>query len=259
MLELFIVTVAIIISAQGKDGSVVGPLLGLYLTAILLRAILILRYRERDNGKLPSVFLSLANYINERLFCGSNDTRFTLFRVAPFRNDFIVPWLRYRRGGQGALAEAEASLARYGRKEGVTGRAWDDPQERISIQVFPPFLGDADLMRAIFVQQFGVKTENAFAVSDYMADVTCVLSHTFLDGQKQFSGLLSVDIRNATIEFPAPSSDASPGSGASDVAPSSLRVGFEKKNSDFVVDSEALVRLVDAMGIVLKSLPEAGR
>jgi len=182
------------------------------------------------------VVAGLFDFINRELFSRSSYTRFTLFRRAPFRPSFIIPWYRFRRGGNGPIRDADASRSKYQKGEGITGRAWETPATKLAIQVLPEF-SSRSVLEAYYIGQLGVSREHVADISPYMDKVRAIVSYAFLDHHDQFLGLMSLDIQNANVRPDEASIDIIPPDG----------------NSAFSVNADELFRFVRALGSVLDS------
>lgn len=234
---------AILLAMQGKNQKIVLPIVVAYCVIALWRFFLSMRASESRYALQAHVVANLFDFINRELFSRSSYTRFTLFRQAPFRRSQIVPWYRFRRGGNGPIKDAALSRAKYHKGEGITGRAWETPATRLAIQVLPEFPNRA-VLDAYYIGELGVSREHVAEISGYMEKVRAIVSYAFLDHRDQFLGLMSLDIQNATVH--------------PDEA--SIRIAPMDNNSAFTVNADELFRLVRVVGLVLDSfqVPRGG-
>lgn len=239
LVDLLLVVIAITISAFGKP-SPVYALLGVYLLVAVGKLGFMIKTRDTTNNLKASVITGLLNFINKELLNNSNRTRFTIFRVAPFRSDYIIPWVRFRRGGQGGRNEAFASRARFRQEEGITGRVWSEPPGTLAIQLIPEIPhGDRNLLRLLYESKYGVKPDTFDAISIHMSRVRCIISYVCLDADNQFLNLLSLDIAAPVNLVPVASgSDA-------------MYLEFQENGKQITVDTQSLWRLVNTVGTVL--------
>jgi hypothetical protein len=169
--DLLLVAVAATISAFGKPNPVY-VLLGVYIVIWMGKTVYTIRTRTTSINLAASIVTGLLSFINTELFDGSNCTRFTIFRVAPYHTDRIIPWVRYRRGGLGGRREAFGSRARFQRDEGITGKVWEKPPGKLAIQLIPEIAdNDRNLLRLLYERKYDVKPETVDALSEYMTRV----------------------------------------------------------------------------------------
>jgi hypothetical protein len=235
-LGLLLLVLAILLAMQGKSQKIVLPLVGAYCIIALWRFFLSMRAKESRYALQGQVVAGLFDFINRELFSRSSYTRFTLFRQAPFRPSLIIPWYRFRRGGNGPIRDADASRSKYRRGEGITGRAWETPATKLAIQVLPQF-SSRPILEAYYIGQLGVTRDHVADISAYMDKVRAIVSYAFLDHHDQFLGLMSLDIQNAEVHPDEASIGITPGDG----------------NSTFTVKADELFRLVRALGSILDS------
>lgn len=238
LLGVLLFILAAILAVIGKDPSITIPILVAYFLIAGGRAALGIRARELKFGVQGRVIAGLFNFMNNELFSSSNKTRFTLFRQAPFRGSYIVPWWRYKRSGDDPIKEADKSCSRYSQDEGLTGRVWADPADALAIQILPDFQGNRALMEAYYIGNLKVPAESAMAISDYMTKVRAIVSYAFLDPRGTFLGLLSLDISDADVEL------------------GRNMEGISIQTSDgsiVIVDADRLYLLTRAVGNVLES------
>jgi hypothetical protein len=177
-----------------------------YIVFILLAVRASLRERgERDlieRGTIAALF----KFMNDRLFSGSSNTRFTFFvpngqvqRQGRVTEDCIRPLVRYQVGGSDAIRDAEVSRAVYVKGEGITGFAWKHPRDTVHIKEFPAF-GTRREMEQFYVHQMEVSESVVGLLSAYMNDVRGILAYGFVDHADQLLGVLSLDFRNPLEE-----------------------------------------------------------
>jgi len=236
LLGVLLLLLAIILAMQGKNQKIVLPIVIAYCLVALWRFFLSMRASESRYALQAQVVASLFDFINRELFSRSSFTRFTLFRQAPFRRSVIIPWYRFKRGGNGPMRDAAASRAKYRKGEGITGRAWETPATKLAIQVLPEF-PSRQILEAYYIGELGVSREHVADISSYMEKVRAIVSYAFLDHRDQFLGLMSLDIQNATVH--------------PDEA--SIRIAPMDGNSAFTVNADELFRIVRVLGIVLDS------
>jgi hypothetical protein len=243
LLGVLLFILAAWLGALGNDLRYVVPIVVAYFVLALWRALLIVQSRESRHQAQGIIIQGLFDFINKELFGRSNRTRFTIFKRAPYRSAFIIPWWRFRIGGKDAVQEADASQARYREGEGITGRVWAQPADELTLQVFPQFDSHA-VMEAFYIDTFGVSREIAGSISDYMVQVRAIVSYAFLDGRDHFIGLLSLDIRDAEVVLNR----------------NERRIDIRTPDAALiVVDADKLFLLTRALGNVLESFQLAER
>lgn len=238
LLGVLLFVLAAGLAAVGKDPAITIPLLIIYFLFATIQAFLVISAREGRFALQGQVVTGLFNFMNNELFSRSNRTRFTLFREAPYLNSYIIAWWRFRRGGRNPIKEADESCAFYGKNEGVTGRVWATPAEKLIIQVLPDFENDRALMEAYYIETLKVPHESASFISDYMTQVRAIVSYAFLDSQGQFLGLLSLDIKDAEVQV--------------DKERGSINI-VPPNDGHITVDADRLFLLTQAVGNVLES------
>jgi hypothetical protein len=238
--DLLLASIAGFISVVGKPDPA-KELLYIYLAIFVGKMAYSIKTRETSSSQRADIATGLLAFINRELFQDSAATRLTIFRRAPFRPTHIIPWTRFRVGGDGGRKEAYKSRARWIKGEGITGRVWQKPSLDLAIQIIPQVpKGERNLLRVLYEGRYGVSPETFQALSDYMSDVRCIISYAFLDERKQFLNLLSVDI-TAEVEF-----KREPGS-------SKFYLEIREDGKTIQVDPQSLWRLVTMVGSVLRS------
>lgn len=200
LLNLAAVITAVFLAAQGKDPHVAIPLLLTYLGFTFWRWVLVFLSRESKNLLLALVVAGLFESINRAMFNNSSHTRFTLFQELPGTSR-IIPTCRYRRGGGDPLKEAERSRCSYDNHEGITGQVWASAEDDTDIQILPDFQNRRSLMEAYYIDELKVSRQTVRAISDFMINVSAILSYRALDARQHALGLISIDIRDATVTW----------------------------------------------------------
>jgi hypothetical protein len=237
--DFLLILIAGSISAFGKAWPVY-ILLGIYLVIVVCKLAYTIRTRDTTSHLKAAVITGLLNFTNKELFRDSNSTRYTIFRVAPFRPDYIIPWIRFKRSGRGGLKEAFSSRARFRRGEGITGQVWEKPPGQLAIQLIPAIPGQArNLLRVLYENKYGVKADTFDAISDHMGSVRCIISYVCLDEHAQFLNLLSLDIAAPVETVPIESE------------PGSVYLELQDNGQRVQIDTQSLWRLVSMIGTVL--------
>lgn len=157
--------------------------------------------RDRVQGE---VLWGLFSLINKEIFNSDHRTRFTLFKQDSLRPDYITPWYRYFRGGQGAIVEATASRARYRRGEGMTGRAWAEAGRSLLLQVFPRF-ATREEFEGHYINVLGIEKTTVKDLSPYMQSVQTMFCYAFVGDGERTLGVLSLDFQAPFALHPQPS------------------------------------------------------
>jgi hypothetical protein len=240
--DLLLVSIAGTISAFGKPHPVYY-LLAIYVGVMIFKLWYTIRTRETASWLKATTITGLLSFINREFLNDSNCTRFTIFRVAPYRNDHIIPWIRFRRGGKGGRQEAYASKARFQRNEGITGKVWEKPPGQLAIQIIPSIPnGDRNLLRVLYENKYGVRPETFDAISEHMRSVRCIISYVCLDESQQFLNLLSLDIAAEVTVVPL--------SNPSDAVYLTFK---DETGRTTQIDTQSLWRLITTIGTVLRS------
>lgn len=200
--EILLLLFIVLAAYYACDPALRNLIVGTCIAISGIRAGLVWRSRWVSARSLSRVFGSLFAYINDSFFGRSTDTRFTIFRPAPFRKNYIVPWWRFSSGVTDLVREASGSRSRYTKDEGHTGIVWqtaDADEPTFRIQELPEFKNRIE-MEEYFEHVLNVSEETARSISDYMVDVTAIMSLPFVGSSGRFLGLLSVDFRNAKVE-----------------------------------------------------------
>jgi hypothetical protein len=187
-----------------------------YLIVATSHFVLGLRARRALDYGRGEVVGTLFAFINQHVFGGDHRTRFTLFVPAPGKPEYIIPWYRYREGGNGPVDEARRSRARYRRDEGETGRAWAQAGRKVLCSSFPPFKTKQEF-QTFYIDQMKVDADVARELSDYMVGVRTMFSYGCVGANHRILGVLSVDFQAELTEtkadqktkysFPSPDGD----------------------------------------------------
>ena len=211
----------------------------MYILITLLKLWYVIRTRDTTNNLKSAIVTGLLNFINKEVLNDSNHTRYTIFRIAPHRSNYIIPWVRFLRGGIGGRKEAYASRARFQRQEGISGKVWNKPPGKLAIQLIPNIqTKDRNLRRLLYENTYGVRPDTFEAISDYMVNVSCIISYVCLDEHGQFLNLLSLDIDTPVRRVPIDESGA-------------VYLEFQENGKSIKVDTQSLWRLVSTIGTVL--------
>lgn len=237
--DLLLVGLAITISAFGKPNPVY-VLVSFYLVIMLWKLGYTIATRDNIGNLKAAIITGLLNFINKEMLNDSNNTRFTVFRVAPYRPDYIIPWIRFKRGGTGGRREAFDSRARFQRNEGITGKVWAKPPGTLAVHLIPEIPGrDRNLLRVLYAV-YGVKPQTFDALSDHMCKVRCIISYVCLDEHAQFLNLLSLDIESPVVRVPIGTESKA------------VYLEFQDGEKKTNVDTQSLWRLVSTIGTVLQ-------
>jgi hypothetical protein len=165
-----------------------------YFVLMLAAAVQTFHEREAYDSVQGEVVWGLFHQMNKEIFHGDHRARFTLFRCAPIRRDFIVPWYRYCKGALGPIQEAEKSKARYKRNEGLTGAAW----VRTGQLLWPtlPKFSDRAEFEKYYIYELKIDRDIVQELSDFMVGVETIFTCGFEDGHGKFLGVLSLDLQS---------------------------------------------------------------
>lgn len=165
-----------------------------YLVALGLVGVSTFRSRKARDHVQAEVFWGLASLINKEIFQGDHRTRFTLFKPASFRPEYITPWYRYFKGGQGPIEEAKGSRARYRREDGLTGQAWAEAGDSLLCLVFPEFK-NRQQFEAHYINELHISKEIVRELSPYMEKVQTMFCYAFVGDRERTLGVLSLDFQ----------------------------------------------------------------
>jgi hypothetical protein len=166
---------------------------GTYAVTVIVHFLLSLQARRALDYGQGEVIWTLFSCINEQLFIGDHRTRFTLFVQAPGKRKYIIPWYRYRDGGDGPITEARQSRARYRRGEGETGAAWDQAG-RLLVRTFPVFKTQQEFCTH-YIDVLKIDAAVVHDLSSYMQGVQTILSYGFIGKNRRSLGVLSLDLQ----------------------------------------------------------------
>lgn len=165
-----------------------------YIVTLVTITFSTVRNRQARDYVQAEVFWGLSSLINKKIFQADHRTRFTLFRLATFRPSYITPWYRYLKGGRGPIEEATQSRARYKRKEGMTGQAWDEAGHSILCRVFPKF-ETREQFEDYYFNELHIAKETVKDLSDYMTHVQTMFCYGFVGSNERTLGVLSLDFQ----------------------------------------------------------------
>lgn len=196
LLSLGATLVAIVISALGKNKSIVLPLLCAFLMFTIWRFWITFKSRDAKIVLLAETAGGLFRFMNKTLFGDAHTTRFTLFQLS---GGTLRPVARYFKGCTDVVQEAESSSCAYRIGEGITGSAWRSDGEQFDIQTLPPFERRRTLMDAYYIDTLKIPKDVVRNISDYMVDVRAILSYPLRDSHGKSLGLISIDIRDSEL------------------------------------------------------------
>lgn len=183
------------IGAQKTSANWAGYLVLAYMVLVVLRLVLTRHDRGARDKQQGEIVWGLCDLLNDEVFGGETKTRFTLFRQDQLFPAYVVPWYRYEKGGRDPILDAASSSAEYRQHEGVTGVAWAvASKEAVDIAVLPKFASQ-EAMVAHYTEKLNVRPETAARLSEYMRNVTCIVSLGFTDERSKFIGVLSIDLQ----------------------------------------------------------------
>jgi hypothetical protein len=175
-----------------------------YLAIVTIEFALSVRTRRSRDRIQGEVLWGLFSLINKEVFKGDYRTRFTLFKPDILLRDQITPWYRYFKGGQGPIEEAIESRAKYKRKEGMTGRAWDEAGRSLLLQVFPRFASREEFENH-YINTLKIDKTTVKDLSDYMVGVRTMFCYAFVGHGERTLGILSLDSQAPFEVHPKPS------------------------------------------------------
>ncbi len=167
---------------------------GVYFFALLLLYGDTLRSRGAKDRVQAEVLWGLFSHMNKEIFHDDNTTRFTLFIPSPLRSDYLVPWYRYRKGGQDPIAEALKSKARYRRGEGFTGQAWENAGNDLFCGSFPVF-GSRNDFDKYYISELEIEPDTVRELSDFMVSIRTIFTYGFTETTGKLLGVLSLDMQ----------------------------------------------------------------
>ncbi len=168
-------------------GSVYGALLFVF-------AIITIGRRNATDYAEGEVLWGLFSHMNKEIFADNNRTRFTLFKQAPFRPNYIIPWYRFQKGATDAIEEATKSRSRYTREDGLTGEAWANAGREISVSLLPKFRTRQEF-ETYHIDELGIDPAIVRDLSPFMQHIRTIISYGFADSRGKFLGVLSLDLQ----------------------------------------------------------------
>ena len=132
--------------------------------------------------------------LNEEIFLGDPQVRFTLWQRPGRATDFLVPWYRYRKAGRNVCVEADESNMRLRRGEGITGQAWNEAGKQMRYLPIPKFSSRPD-METFYVEKQDMPSVQAREISAFVLGVESSFSYAFVDEHGGLLGVLNVELQ----------------------------------------------------------------
>ncbi len=167
------------------------------LLALILRFGATIRRRlRRDLDHAQSIY-KLFQTMNEQLFSNDSKVRFTLFRLDPINPHRIIPWCRYRHGGDGPLKEADTSKMALAKGVGIAGFAWKHANEQDSKVClwYVPKHNNLESLQNYYHDTWALNKTDVWRLSRYMLDVSWIMSVGWTDTNHQLLGILCIDFQ----------------------------------------------------------------
>lgn len=165
----------------------------IYAFLVIVDGVDMVRGRKARDYAKAEILKTIFSRMNDEVYAGDVDTRFTLFLQSPLSSDYIVPWYRYRKGDEDLIVAANSSRAFYRKGEGFTGYAWANAGTELIWANLPVFQDRAELDR-YYTSALNVTPGSVGRISDEMLNVRCILSYGLTDSDNKFLGVLSVDL-----------------------------------------------------------------
>lgn len=184
---------------------VAGVLVLVYVIAQFTRGLIGLKRIKDQEEHRVEVIRQFFHHMNETIFGGSNQHRFTLFTVDPINKNYIIPYVRHRIGG--GNDDAKNSKAYYPTGVGYTGLAWETPNTSF-YKEFPEF-NNRDEFEEYYRYRLQIPADIVSNISDHMLHVRHIFCWGFTDRTGRGLGVLSLDSREPWDQKPEEMSELS--------------------------------------------------
>jgi hypothetical protein len=172
-------------------------LVGTILIALVCRFVSSISRRRRRDGDYARCLYKLFQNMNEQVFTNDSRVRFTLFRPDPINTKRIIPWCRYRRGGEGPLRSADLSKMSLAEGVGIAGRGWQHAGQKNShiCLWYVPKHEDLQSLQDYYRDTWALNPTDTWRLSPYMLDVSWILAVGWTDAHHQLIGILCIDLQ----------------------------------------------------------------